>query len=166
MSAFEIKTAPLQTSTFKPFGDVIEVGEHRPTYINNGTTKRYHDLARLDLLENGGRPLLNIFRGRPYACPIQIKMVERHPLSSQAFIPMSTSPFLIVVAETDAGLMPAKLHAFRTNGHQGVNYHRGVWHHPLIALHDECDFIVIDRGGNEENCDVFSFANCYLVTWQ
>ena len=163
MGYIEIKTAPLQTGTFKKFGDVIEVGEHTPTCINKGTTKRYHDLATLDLVENGGRPLLNIFRSLPYTYPIQIKMVERHPLSSQAFVPMSTSPFLIVVAETSDKLMPGKLHAFLTNGHQGVNYHRGVWHHPLIALHAECDFIVIDRGGNEENCDVFSFENCYLV---
>lgn len=163
MDTIEIKTAPLQASTFKRFGDVIEVGEHTPTYINNGTTKRYHDLSKLDLLENAGRPLLNIFRSLPYEFPVQIKMLERHPLSSQAFVPMSVSPFLVVVAETSDNLMPGRLHAFLTNGHQGVNYHRRTWHHPLLALHAECDFMVIDRAGNEENCEVFSFENFYLI---
>ena len=79
-------------------------------------------------------------------------MMERHPLGSQAFVPLSDAPYLIVVAPA-GDLDPAKLRAFSTRGWQGVNYARGVWHHPLLALERVSDFLVVDRGGEGPNCD-------------
>ena len=148
-----LKPEPLTKAAFAPFGDVIEIDAARARTINQGMATRYHDLAGLDLLEARGTPLVNIFRGKPWPMPMPIKMVERHPLSSQAFIPLSAQPFLMVVAAPAKRVAPGDLRAFLARGGQGVNYRRGVWHHPLIALDRVCDFLVIDRGGADENCD-------------
>jgi ureidoglycolate lyase len=143
---------PLTREAFAPFGDVIELEGARQIPINLGTTMRYHDLAHIDVAEGGGRPLLNVFRGEPRALPFEVRMLERHPLGSQAFVPLTDAPYLIVVAP-QGELVPALMRAFVSRGWQGVNYAKGVWHHPLIALDRVSDFVVIDRGGEGHNCD-------------
>lgn len=154
-----LKPKLLTKKDFVPFGDIIETKDAHHYTINRGNTERYHDLAVLDLNEADGKPLVNLFRGQPLQLPIAVEMMERHPLSSQAFIPLSKTPFLVLVAA--AGNEPTfdDLRLFITNGEQGVNYHRGTWHHYLLTLHHESDFIVIDRGGPENNCDEISFAD-------
>lgn len=148
-----ITPKPLTRDNFAPFGDVIEVSDQTHHFsINQGYTERYHDLATLDVAEDGGRPLINIFRATPLAQPVAIRMMERHPLSSQAFIPLSGNPYLVVVApagEFDV----SKLEVFLGQPHQGVNYHRGTWHHFCLALNACSDFLVVDRGGEGKNCD-------------
>jgi ureidoglycolate lyase len=143
---------PLTREGFSPFGDVIELKGAQRFPINNGTTLRFHDLARVDVAEAGGRPLLNLFRGEPRTLPFEVTMLERHPLGSQAFVPLTDVPYLIVVAPAGP-LVPQQIRAFASLGWQGVNYAKGVWHHPLIALQSVSDFIVIDRGGEGANCD-------------
>ncbi|SMF98448.1 ureidoglycolate lyase [Burkholderia singularis] len=143
---------PLTRAAFAPFGDVIETDGAKHFPINGGTTTRFHDLARVDVGDGGGRPLVNLFRGQPRALPFAVTMLERHPLGSQAFLPLSGKPYLVVVAPAD-DLDPAKIRAFVTRGWQGVNYAKGVWHHPLIALGGLSDFIVVDRGGDGVNLD-------------
>ena len=148
----EFLIEPLTRDAFAPFGDVIELEGARQIPINLGTTMRYHDLAHIDVAEGGGRPLVNVFRGEPRALPFEVQMLERHPLGSQAFVPLTDKPYLIVVAPKGE-LVPASMRAFVSRGWQGVNYAKGVWHHPLIALDRVSDFIVIDRGGDGHNCD-------------
>jgi ureidoglycolate lyase len=148
----ELLIEPLTRAAFAPFGDVIELEGARQIPINLGTTMRYHDLAHIDVAEGGGRPLLNVFRGEPRALPFEVRMLERHPLGSQAFVPLTDAPYLIVVAP-QGELVPALMRAFVSRGWQGVNYAKGVWHHPLIALDRVSDFVVIDRGGEGHNCD-------------
>ncbi|MFX8813062.1 ureidoglycolate lyase, partial [Acinetobacter baumannii] len=90
---------------------------------------------------------------RPWFPPIRLRVMERHPLGSQAFVPMCGDPFLVVVAPPGPAPAPADLRAFVTNGRQGVNYARGTWHHPLLALDRISDFLVVDRGGDGRNLD-------------
>jgi ureidoglycolate lyase len=97
-SCISIQVAPLTRGAFAPFGDVIEIEGSPHLTINQGFAERYHDLATLDLHEPGGRPVLGIVRAIPWPEPIRIAMLERHPLSSQAFFPLANEPFLIVVA--------------------------------------------------------------------
>jgi len=85
-------------------------------------------------------------------------MVERHPLGSQAFIPMQNEPWLIVVCDAREEPKPGSLRAFRATGKQGVNYRPDVWHHPLLVLKADQDFLVVDRGGPGENCDEVWFT--------
>ena len=154
---------PLTREAFAPFGDVIETegAHHYP--INQGTTERYHDLANLNMRE-GGRAIVSIFRGQPRSYPMQITALERHPLGSQAFIPMQRRPYLIVVAESQlVSREPGTVHAFIARGDQGVNYAAGTWHHPLLAMDEVSDFVVIDRKGEGFNCDEVELAEPLLL---
>lgn len=144
---------PLTREAFAPFGEVIEASDAAQHFtINAGNTERYHDLANIDPGPDG-RVIVSIFRGQPRTLPFTVTMMERHPKASQAFIPMSGRPYLVVVAP--AGNPPAAedLTVFLARGDQGVNYATGVWHHPLLALDAVCDFIVVDRSGPGHNCD-------------
>lgn len=151
----KLTITPLNHNDFKPFGEIIEVsGRCESKIINDGYATRYHDLAAVDVGYAEGRPLINIFRGRPRPLPLTIHMMERHLLGSQAFIPLHRSPFVIVVAPPGEIVRPANLVAFVTSGFQGVNYSRGVWHFPLLVLGEiEQDFVVVDRGGAGDDCE-------------
>jgi ureidoglycolate lyase len=154
---------PLTREAFAPFGDVIELEGARRIPINQGTTMRFSDLARIDVADGGGRPVLNLFRGEPRVLPFEVTMLEQHPLGSQAFVPLTDRPYLIVVAPAGS-LVPEQIRAFATHGWQGVNYAKGVWHHPLIALGAVSDFIVIDRGGEGHNCDEMMLPESLWLT--
>ncbi len=144
----------LTREAFAPFGEVIETDGAEHFTINAGSTERFHDLATVDVLAEGGWPLINIFRGQPVGdFPVRLRLMERHPLGSQAFVPLSRQPFLVVVAGARELPDPQNLRAFVSAPGQGISYHRGVWHHPLLALGEISDFLVIDRGGPGHNCD-------------
>lgn len=146
-----LEPQPLSRETFAPYGDVIDTNGAQHFAINAGFAERYHDLAKVDVTGASGRPLISIFRGKPRTLPMAINLMERHPLGSQAFFPLSSHPFLIVVGSGEDECPPATLRAFISKPGQGVNYARNVWHHPLIALHAECDFLIVDRGGPGDN---------------
>ena len=148
----------LTKKNFSPFGDVIETDGAERILINEGTTERFHNLANIDVESAGGQPLINIFRGQPKPQPIQIKMMERHPLGSQAFIPLKKEPYIIVVAAISKNISPKDLYAFQAQGDQGINYKRNLWHHPLLTLENNHDFLVVDRGGPGENCEEIWFT--------
>lgn len=143
----------LTEEAFSPFGDVIEINSSKPHLsINYGNTLRFHDLAKVDVSNGGGRPGISIFRSKPLSTPIQILLLERHPLSSQAFIPLSPYPYLAVVAPP-GDLDEDAIRIFVAKAGQGVNYHAGTWHHFCLALEAESDFLVVDRIGQGANCD-------------
>ncbi|WP_213297588.1 ureidoglycolate lyase [Paraburkholderia sacchari] len=143
---------PLTREAFAPFGDVIALDGARHFPINGGTTERFHDLASIDTSEAGGRPIVSVFRAQPRAWPVEISMMERHPLGSQAFVPLGEVRYAVVVAPAGE-LDLTQLRAFWVEGGQGVNYAKGVWHHPLLAFDRVSDFLVVDRGGQQPNCD-------------
>jgi ureidoglycolate lyase len=145
---------PLDAQAFAPFGDVIEAaGARDQRTINEGFALRCDDLARLDTQRQQGRPVLSIFRAQPRALPLQLRLVERHLLGSQAFVPLLPQRFLVVVAAAGAAPAPGQLRCFLTYPGQGVNYAAGTWHHPLIALDAGGDFLVIDRAGPQPQDD-------------
>ena len=155
-----LRAETLTQAAFAPFGQVIECAEGHSFAINAGTSQRFSDLARLET-DPAGRLALSIFRAEKRPSPFSLTTMERHPLGSQAFMPLREQPFLIAVtAEAPDESRPAtdQLKVFRSNGRQGVNFARGVWHHPLIALSDG-DFLVVDRLGPGENCDEIDIAH-------
>jgi ureidoglycolate lyase len=157
-----LMAAPLTAAAFAPFGDVIET-EGRTHYpINAGTGQRYNDLAKVEVTAASGRPLISILSAEPVVLPLRLRLMERHPLSSQAFIPLSSTPFLVVVAPPGA-LDIECIRAFRSNGRQGVNYRTGTWHHPLLALEQTSQFLIVDRGGEGGNCDEISLEEKEIV---
>jgi len=155
---------PLTRDGFARFGEVIEAtgAHHYP--INQGYAERFHDLARIDTLAEGGETIVSLFHGKPRPQPIEISFVERHPLGSQAFYPLQDRDWLIVVAEADERPTIATLRAFRATGRQGVNYARNVWHYPLLVLDQACDFLIIDRNGPGNNLEEIELAQpAFLV---
>jgi len=104
-------------------------------------------------LDDDGYGLINFFDSQPTALPLRLHRMERHPLGSQAFIPLENRPFVIVVASAGDHVPAQHLRAFISNGYQGVNYQRNVWHHAVIALYEMTRFVVVDRGGPGENCE-------------
>ena len=108
------------------------------------------------------RPLISIFHGQPYSLPLTLKLVERHPLGSQAFYPLSANPWLVTVAEDDAGT-PTRLRAFAPAPGQGVNIAMNTWHGVLTPLEAATDFLVIDRGGEGNNLEEHHFDEPWTV---
>lgn len=153
----------LSAEAFKPYGEVIEAaGAVRHFPINAGNTERYHDLARLEPGPDG-RVIVSLFRGQPRTLPFTVAMMERHPLGSQAFYPLSGLPYLVVVAPPGTAPVAADVVAFLASGQQGVNYAPGTWHHPLLALDAVCDFLVLDRAGTGQNCDEIVLSPAALI---
>ncbi len=163
MDTLTIDLLPLTHEGFEPFGDVIDTAGARHFPINAGSIERFHDLARVEPGE-GGRVLISIARANHAAVlPHQITLVERHPLASQAFIPLHDAPMIIVVGPAGEGISPGDLRAFVSNGRQGINYRPGVWHMPLIAPAVGLDYLIVDRGGPGGNCDEHRFTQTVLI---
>jgi ureidoglycolate lyase len=151
----EITPEPLRADAFAPFGDVIEASDQAEVLpINYGWTTRFNALT--DVVVGDGRAILSIFRSRPLTPPV-LKVFERHPLGSQAFMPLQGRPFLVAVAPPGP-FDAARVRVFRAGPTQGVNYARGTWHHFLLALEAESDFLVVDREGPGENLDEIELA--------
>lgn len=157
-----LRPEPLTAAGFAAFGDVIE-SSVAYQLINRGTTRHFDDLAQIDVASGGGRPQVSIYRVVPYELPLAIRMLERHPLGSQLLMPLHDEPFLIVVAPRGERIDPGSVKAFVTNGRQGVNYRPGTWHHPVIALRDPSEFLVVDREGPGRNCDEHVFEGESLL---
>ena len=157
-----IAIEPLSADTFAPFGQVIETAGATHFPINGGMTERYHDLARVELGGVHARPLISIFHGQPYDLPLALKLVERHPLGSQAFYPLSDRPFLVIVAEDQSGT-PATPRAFLTTPGQGVNIAMNTWHGVLTPLEADSAFLVVDRGGDGVNLEEYHFDTPWMV---
>lgn len=143
-----IEVEPLTPAEFAPFGDVLDFDRSPDAKINQGMCDRYHDLAKLDFL--GGAAGVSLFEAIPRSLPYTLDLLERHPLGSQAFIPMTEHPFLVIVAPDQQG-RPGRPRAFVTAPGQGVNFARGTWHGVLTPLHGPGRFAVIDRIGGDGN---------------
>jgi ureidoglycolate lyase len=151
---------PLTAAAFAPFGDVLEAtGDFR--LINDGMCQRHHDRAQLDF-GPAGRAGISVFSATPRALPYQFTLLERHPEGSQAFMPMSQHPFLVIVA-LDASGTPGTPQAFVTNGAQGINLHRGTWHGVLTPLHAPGLFAVVDRIGATPNLEEYRHPTGWQV---
>lgn len=147
----EIRTEALTPEAFAPFGDVLDTDGAPDRIINRGLCGRWHDRARLDF-GPGGRAGISLFKAEPRALPYLLDLVERHPDGSQAFLPLSLDPFLVIVAE-DAGGRPGSIRAFLTAPGQGINLHRGTWHGVLTPLSGPGLFAVVDRIGEGPNLE-------------
>ncbi len=160
----KLQIEPLSRTEFSPFGEVIETEGAERFTINQGTTERYNNLSRVDVLSQGGWPQISIFRSQPRPQPIRLDLMERHPLGTQAFYPLQDRAWLAVVAKPDADpLDPSSLRAFRATGQQGVSYARNVWHHPLLVLEPDSDFLIVDRGGPGNNLEEREFTRTIVL---
>jgi len=152
MSAKKLEVLPLTREGFAPFGDVIESEDRDSYFINNGMAERFHALAKVDTKGEEAYPVISLVKSKKFELPRKVDHVEHHPLGSQAFLPIDQTPFVVVVAKAGEAPTPDQLHAFVTNGKQGINYHAGTWHHVLLTPYAAIDFLCVDRAGKGNNC--------------
>ena len=152
-----LSPAPLTREAFAPFGDVVEMEGSAPITINQGFAQRFNDLAHVDVTMESGSTNVSLFLGEPRPRPIEIKLMERHPLGSQMFMPLQDRPWLVLVAEDVHDF--ASYRAFTATGRQGVNYARNVWHHPLLVFDAGSRFLIVDRKGPGNNLEEVWFAS-------
>jgi ureidoglycolate lyase len=155
-----LKAETLTAEALAPYGDLLEVSGEPDKLINQGKCGRYHDMAKLDFAD--GRAGISLFKGEKEVLPLPLQMVERHPEGSQAFVPMSADPFLVVVARDENGI-PKDPKAFLTLPGQAINFHRGTWHGVLAPLSEPGLFAVVDRIGGGANLEEHWFEETYVV---
>lgn len=155
-----LKPESLTREAFKAFGDVIEMEGSAHFTINQGFAERFNDLAHVDVTTEGGATNVSLFLGTPRPLPFEIRLMERHPLGSQIFLPLQDRPWLVLVAEDVHEI--GSYRAFTATGRQGVNYARNVWHHPLLVLDPESRFVIVDRKGPGNNLEEVWFAQDFV----
>ena len=156
-----MKIEPLSRQAFAPFGNVIErQGAERIT-INQNFAQRFNDLAHIDVQHEGGSVNISLAAATPRPQPIAITMMERHPLGSQIFHPLQNLPWLVLVCAHPTDFTSYR--AFRASGEQGINYARGIWHHPLLVLQPQ-EFFIVDRKGPGVNLEEVTLTSPFHIT--
>jgi len=165
-----LQARPLSADAFAPFGQVVAASDSQtPLVINDGKARRYHHCAPIRLQQDGIKAGISLFEAEPYFQPgesLKLALLERHPKASQAFIPMSAKPYLILVADSVEQPQIEHLHLFLAHSNQGFSLNPGVWHHPLLVLQSQ-SFAVVDCVDCEDNCELVHFhpAQDLLLQW-
>ena len=157
-----IKPIPITTENLSKFGDMITTENIKPIEINNGYAKRFDEVAKLDTSNENGETGISIFSALKRSFPMKVDMMEKHPLGSQAFIPMKETTFLTFVAPEGEKPNLEKVECFIVPKGKGVNYKAGVWHFPLISTED-MDFLVVDRKGSGDNLIIENLENEEII---
>ena len=157
-----IKPTKINRSNFSAYGDLISTADINPIDINAGYAKRFGDLADLNTSKDGGKTIVSIFSALKRNFPMKIDMMEKHPLGSQAFIPMKETTFLSFVAPSGESPDINKIQSFIIPPKTGINYKPGIWHFPLISTEDT-SFLVIDRKGSGKNLIIHKFEKENII---
>ena len=157
-----IKPIKISRTNFATYGDLISTNDINPMDINAGYAKRFDNLADLNTSKDGGKTIVSIFSALKRTFPMTIDMMEKHPLGSQAFIPMKETTFLSFVAPSGDSPDINEIRAFIIPPGMGINYKPGIWHFPLISTEDT-NFVVIDRKGKGENLIIHKFEKEKII---
>ena len=157
-----IKPIKITKNNFKEYGDLISSNNVSPIDINAGYAKRFDDLAKINTLKNKGETIVSIFSALKRTFPMQIDMMEKHPLGSQAFIPMEDTKFLVFVAPKGDKPDVNKIQSFLVPKQTGVNYNAGIWHFPLISMKN-MNFLIVDRKGKGNNLVIYKFKKDKII---
>ena len=157
-----IKPIKINRSNFAAYGDLITTDDINPIDINAGYAKRFDNLANLNTTKDDGKTIVSIFSALKRTFPMTVDMMEKHPLGSQAFIPMKETTFLCFVAPQGEYPEINKIQSFIIPPKTGINYKPGIWHFPLISTED-INFLVIDRMGKGENLIIHKFEKEKII---
>ena len=153
-----IKPKKITRKNFQKFGDLISVKKKKSININDGYAKRFDNLCRINTSSKKGKTIMSIFSAKKRKFPMNIKMMEKHPLGSQGFVPMNETTFLVFVAPKGKRPNTKKIESFIVPKQTGINYKPGIWHFPLISSKN-MNFLVIDRKGIGNNLVIHNFKN-------
>ena len=153
-----IKPKKITRKNFQKFGDLISIKKKKSININDGYAKRFDNLCRINTSSKKGKTIMSIFSAKKRKFPMNIKMMEKHPLGSQAFVPMNETTFFVFVAPKGKRPNTKKIESFIVPKQTGINYKPGIWHFPLISTKN-MNFLVIDRKGKGNNLVIHNFKN-------
>jgi ureidoglycolate lyase len=151
----QLTARPLTAEAFARYGQVISVGGASGVSANQGTAVRYDWVADLKSTRANAKANLVVVRSEPKKLPFSARLVEKHPHSSQTFIPMACTRYLVCVAPPLPTGAPdaARLEAFIALPGQGINYGAGTWHHPIAALEAPAEFaMLVWEDGSANDC--------------
>ena len=151
-----VEPKPITKENFSKFGDVITTENIKPLEINNGYAKRFNDIAKIDTSNENGETTISIFSALKRSFPMKIDMMEKHPLGTQAFIPMKETTFITFVAPLGKKPEINKIESFIVPPGKGINYKPDIWHFPLIST-ENMNFLVLDRKGVGDNLIIYNF---------
>ena len=151
-----IKPKKITRKNFQKYGDLISLKKKKSVNINDGYAKRFDNLCRINTSSKKGKTIMSIFSAKKRKFPMNIKMMEKHPLGSQAFVPMNETTFLVFVAPKGKRPNTKKIESFIVPKQTGINYKPGIWHFPLISTKN-MNFLVIDRKGKGKNLIIHKF---------
>ena len=151
-----IKPVEITRENFAPYGELISSDNIKSIDINAGYAKRFDNLANINTSRNEGKTIVSIFSAIKRTFPMKIDMMEKHPLGSQAFIPMKETTFIAFVAPLGEKPEINKIESFIISPGKGINYKPGIWHFPLISTED-MNFLVVDRKGAGNNLIIYNF---------
>lgn len=157
-----IKSKKITKENFAKFGDVISTQNIKSTDINNGYAKRFDNLADINTSNNNGTTSMSIFSALKRSFPMKIDMMEKHPLGSQAFIPMKETNFISFVSPPGDKPDISKIESFVVSPGIGINYKPNIWHFPLIST-ENMNFLVVDRKGAGENLIIYNFQKEKII---
>ena len=157
-----IKPKLITRTNFVTYGDLISSDDIKPMDINAGYAKRFDNLANINTSKDEGKTVVSIFSALKRTFPMKIDMMEKHPLGSQAFIPMKETTFLSFVAPPGEKPDIDKIESFIISPRTGINYKPDIWHFPLIST-ENTNFLVIDRKGDGENLIIHKFEKEKII---
>ena len=154
-----IVAKPLTPEEFAPYGDVlISPPDFGRIYYDQG----------LATLRPTARPSLAVSHAKFLpTLPLNATVMERHEFSSQSFVPLDVSRWLVIVAPpgADGGPDTARAMAFLAGPGQGIPYHAGTWHHPLTLLDRPGRFAVFMwRDGTKTDEEFRTLTTPFTVT--
>ncbi|MBM2575652.1 ureidoglycolate lyase [Jannaschia sp. Os4] len=152
-----IAAGPLTEAAFAPYGTIVAAGRGEDRLINAGLCHRWHDQCRPDVAD--GEVSVSVFEAEARRLPYALDLIERHPIGSQAFLPMTAHPFLVIVSDGPEAVPQA----FLTAPHMGIQFHRGTWHGVLTPLHAPGLFAVVDYAGDRPNLEEHRFDEPWEV---
>ena len=157
-----IKPIKITKANFATYGDLISSDDVKPMDINAGYAKRFNNLANINTSKDRGETIMSIFSALKRTFPMKIDMMEKHPLGSQAFIPMKETTFLAFVAPSGDKPEIEKIKSFIISPGMGINYKPGIWHFPLIST-ENMNFLIVDRKGDGNNLIIYNFEKENII---
>jgi ureidoglycolate lyase len=146
-AAMHVSLAQLTPESFAPFGQVLFAPD-------NNTREDFAAKVENDR-PSTARANLALIAASPVRFPLEIKCLERHVHSNQAFLPLNVPEYLVVVCCDNGNGRPdlETLRAFRVSGRTGVNYNRGTWHHGMTTIGECGTFaMLVHEDGTAGDC--------------